>query len=520
MKPVQVNPFPINKFYRFVILALLLTSCNFPTPPNNPQDNADMETQLAALPTPDGSVQPTLADQPSPMATRPLYSPGELVDYTAQAGDTLPTLAIRFNTSVDQIMQANPNIPVSATTMPPGMPMKIPIYYLPFWGSSYRIIPDSLFINGPAQINFNTQDFIQQHPGWLNNYNDFVAGRNMTGAQVIDYVAQHYSISPRLLLALLEFHAGALSQVNVSQDQRDFALGYRDFNHKGPVNQILWAANLLNNGYYEWRVGAISSITYQDGRMERFDPWLNASTVSLHNYFNTLFAYDDYVKAIGPDGFAKTYRDLFGDPWQNEQPHIPGSLTQPELRLPFQPGQLWALTGGPHTGWGSFGAPLAAVDFAPPSVSGGCIKSDLWEVAAAAGTVVRSETGEVIIDLDNDGDERTGWDLLYLHVATVGRVPLGTHLKTGDIIGHPSCEGGEATGTHLHLARKYNGEWMPADWTIPLNLEGWIAHNGSEPYLGTLTRDANTVIACTCSFAKSFIKTDLTTAAKTALPQQ
>lgn len=32
--------------------------------------------------------------------------------------------------------------------MPPGMPMKIPIYYLPFWSSSYKVLPDSLFVNG------------------------------------------------------------------------------------------------------------------------------------------------------------------------------------------------------------------------------------------------------------------------------------------------------------------------------------------------------------------------------------
>ena len=38
-------------------------------------------------------------------------------------------------------------------------------------------------------------------------------------------------------------------------------------------------------------------------------------------------------------------------------------------------------------------------------------------------------------------------------------------------------EGGHVTGTHVHIARKYNGEWIPADG-LAFNLEGWVAHDG------------------------------------------
>jgi hypothetical protein len=90
-------------------------------------------------------------------------------------------------------------------------------------------------------------------------------------------------------------------------------------------------------------------------------------------------------------------------------------------------------------------------------------------------------------------------------------VSLGAVIKQGNPIGHPSCEGGSATGTHIHVARKYNGEWMPAEGAqgiLAFNLEGWVAHNGSQIYLGTLTRNSQTVVACTCSNFKSFIQTD------------
>jgi len=71
------------------------------------------------------------------------------------------------------------------------------------------------------------------------------------------------------------------------------------------------------------------------------------------------------------------------------------------------------------------------------------------------------------------------------------------------MIGYPSCEGGEVTGTHVHIARKYNGEWILADGPLAFNFEGWIAHNGAQAYLGTLTRGALTIKACDCSDIQS-----------------
>ena len=482
--------------------AVLLSACQAQvTSFSSSAQNANLALQpTQVVQAPDQSV-------PTPFPTRPLYSPGELVDYTAQTGDTLPALASRFNTTVEEILAANTFIPKTATTMPPGMPMKIPIYYLPLWGSPYQIIPDSLFIDGPAQVGFNTEDFVTAHPGWLKNYTEYAADANRTGAQIVDYIALSYSVSPRLLLALLEYQTGALSQPQLSPDLQEYPLGYQSWDHKGLYMQLNWAANLLNNGYYGWRTQHLKSIVYKDGRMERFDPWQNAATVSLHNYFNKIFDYPEFAKAISPDGIARTYSDLFGDPWQADQPHIPGSLTQPEFSLPFEPGSVWAYTGGPHTGWG-LGEPYSAIDFAPPSVAGGCITTSEWATAVAAGVVVRSETGIVVLDLDGDGDERTGWDVFYLHVGTDGRVPVGTKLNQGDHIGHPSCEGGTATGTHVHIARKYNGEWVPAEGTLAFNLEGWVAHDGSAPYLGTLTRFSQTITACQCSNRASFIQSE------------
>jgi murein DD-endopeptidase MepM/ murein hydrolase activator NlpD len=108
---------------------------------------------------------------------------------------------------------------------------------------------------------------------------------------------------------------------------------------------------------------------------------------------------------------------------------------------------------------------------------------------------VRSEHGVVVVDLDGDGYEQTGWVLLYLHIATIDRVRAGEWVAVNDRIGHASLEGGEATGAHLHFARKYNGEWVAADGPIPFVLDGWKVIAGQKPYEGLLVRGDKTIIA-------------------------
>lgn len=447
--------------------------------------------EAPAPPTPDSPL-------PTALPTREPYPPGTLVDYTAQPGDTLPALAARFNTTEAEIREANPIIPGDATTMPAGFPMQIPIYYRPLWGTPYQILPDSLFVNGPAQRDFDAVEFVRNQPGWLKNYSVAQAKGQLRGGEIVNHIATNYSISPRLLLALLEYQLGALTSTDVPESIDRYSLGYRNNNYTGLLRQLTWAANTLNNGYYGWRTGRLDTIIHLDGAMERPDPWQNAATVAMQYYYSVIFPKDAYDYAVSGAGLKQTYQDLFGDPWRNAPVHIEGSLRQPEFSLPFAAGETWAFTGGPHTAWGE-GDPLAALDFAPPSGVGGCSVGDDPAVAVANGVIVRNGDALAILDLDGDGDERTGWVVLYLHLMNETLPPVGMVFKQGDPIGIPSCEGGTATGSHVHIARKYNGEWIPADGALGFNLEGWIAKNGSLPYEGSLVKASRSVRACVCS---------------------
>jgi LasA protease len=460
--------------------------------------------EASGLPLPEATET---VPQVSTWEGRPEYAPGELVDYIAQTGDTIPALASHFNTSVEEIYDANPFIPRDATSMPPSMPMKIPVYYLPLWGSPFQIIPDQDFVYGPSVVGFNTAAFVAAQPGWINDIYTWAGRDNRTGAEIVDYVAVNYSLNPRLLLALLEYQAGALSKTE--KPSARYMLGFEKLYYESMYLQLVGAANTLNDAYYKWRIGDLTEFELKDGSLVRPDPWQNAASVALQYYFSQMVSADEYHLAVSPEGLFATYADLFGDPWDEEVEHIPGSLRQPELLLPFPAGQTWSYTGGPHTGWG-LGQPYTALDFAPPADKHGCfpVEEKYNAIAMADGIVARSDYGLVALDLDGDGDERTGWVLVYLHVGTLGRVPTGLSLNAGESIGYPSCEGGRVTGTHIHVSRKYNGEWIPADGPIAFNMQGWVAHNGPRAYAGTLNKGSLTVTACECGDLYSQISSE------------
>ena len=309
------------------------------------------------------------------------------------------------------------------------MTLKISMPYAPAWGTPLQIMPDSLFVNGPSVNGFNTGAFVSGHPGWLKDYREDIGGARRSAADLIDIVATNFSISPRTLLTLLEYQTGALSQP--IPPTGDYPLGHVDENAAGLYRQLVWAANILNAGYYGWRTGGLTQLVHPDYSVERPDPWQNAATVAFQYYYS-LGPPAGYARATGPDGLKGVYIRLFGDPWAAnvDLPHLPADLRQPALVLPFPAGYAWSFTGGPHSAWGGAALrPWAAIDFAPPVH--GCDISDVPVVAMADGIVARSEPGVVMLDLDGDGNERTGWNILYLHISSQARGRAGAEAEKG-----------------------------------------------------------------------------------------
>lgn len=455
----------------------------------------------ACAPAPQVASEPTrIAPSPTnlpgatPFPTRTAFSPGELVPYTAHSGDTLPAVASHFNTTVEEIRRKNEGLPAQVTTLPPGFPLEIPTYHLPLTGTPFQILPNSEVPYGPTAVDFDVRKEVLGRPGYLSSLSDYAFGKERESWEVVETVAQNYSIHPRLLLALLEHRTRALSNPFPEENQSRYPLGLERERHAGLYRQLLWAAERLNQGFYGWRTGRLREFETADGFLTRPDPWQNAGTVAVQYLFARWSNKEAFEREIGLEGFHRTYQELWGSPFDLEEAVMPANLQQPELALPFLPNRIWDFSGGPHPGWGD-SLPWSALDFAPPAVEGGCAPSNEWVAAPAAGVVVRSERATVVLDLDGDGDERTGWVLIFFHMATPGRIAAGVAVDQGDRLGHPSCEGGKPTGTHFHIARRYNGEWIPASGPLAFNLDRWMAERGEEPYEGRLVRGSQVVPA-------------------------
>jgi hypothetical protein len=368
---------------------------------------------------------------------------------------------------------------------------------------SQPIIPDSELVDSPSAVGFDIASYVNSAGGYLSTFFDYhnPVG-TISGAEAVQTISVGSSISPRLILALIQYYTGWVQGQPKPglDDKKLFGYEYASYDPATPTiyQPMRPAVQDLLTGYYSWRSGKLSELTFPDGTSLRIAPGLNAGSVALQYFFSKQLDYSDWLQAINPDtGFLSLYKSMFGDPWEwsNEHgPLFPSNLIQPDFTLPFEVGTLWALTGGPHPAWEAESA-WGALDFAPASAVSGCAVSNAWAVAVAPGQIVRSESSYVVLDLDGDGFEQTGWVVIYQHIATKDRIPAGTWVNAGARIGHPSCEGGEATGTNLHIARKYNGEWVAAGGPLPFDLSGWIAHEGDAPYQGTLTKGDQTIIA-------------------------
>ena len=420
------------------------------------------------------------------------------------AACTAPTEETPDWENYDPFAEANPQAAISLSSLlPPTRAAGEPIYtptpnvarFAPAdqQGSGFKIIPDSELVYGPASLLLNMDIYLKAKKGYIKSYQQEVDGEMLSGTEIITRVAQDYSLNPRLLLALLEYQSGWVTQETV--DEVHFPMRYYEEWYSGLYRQLVWAANELNRGYYLWRANAVTEWTLVDGSLLPVNPNINAGTAGLQNYFAKLYTRDVWEYDVSEDGFFTTYRSLFGYPFDYAiEPLVPAILMQPQLTLPFARGETWSFTGGPHGGWDT-GSGWAALDFAAPGELLGCVPSDAWVLSSASGVVARSGNGAVVLDLDGDGHEQTGWTLLYMHMSTEGRVQSGSKIEVGDRIGHPSCEGGLSNAAHLHFARRYNGEWIPADGNRPFNLDGWISSGTGSDYDGFLINGSQRIEA-------------------------
>jgi murein DD-endopeptidase MepM/ murein hydrolase activator NlpD len=500
--------------FSFFILPAL--ACNFPTATPNPilqggisgealretLDAGSFEDQTQ--PTVQPEAQPTQTPIPTitPTAVTPIVTlppvtsdPGATYEYYARSGDTLTGVANRFGVSPEEISSEQPV--GTDGYLPYGLKLVIPNVLEDVTPPDY-LLPDSELVNSPTTMGFDLEAFVEEAGGFLSTYRETVDGASLSGVEIIQRVANELSVNPRLLLALLEYRSGWVYGEPKDTLSRYYPIGFVIDDRSGLYQEITIAATQLNKAYYGWRKGTFTEINHPNNVSARLNPQLNPGSAAIQHLLAMFYRQDDWsFELYEGNGFIAQYETMFGDYWPRAdaiRPMIQADIEQPTLELPFLPGENWSFTSGPHESWNS-GTPRGAVDLSPVTGEPVCAVSSAWVTAMAPGIVARSAFDSLTLDLDGDGNEGTGWVLVYFHLADHERVEAGTEVKLDDPLGHPSCEGGRATGKHVHVARKFNGEWLPADGPVPFVMSGWAVQASPLNYQGWMVKGDQVVTA-------------------------
>jgi LysM repeat protein len=261
---------------------------------------------------------------PTPDPTRPA-SESALREYVVQSGDTLYGIALAHGMSLETIMSENslpdPNqLTVGQTLVLPGPPDG--------QTSDFKIIPDGRLVRGPGAGAFDVFEFVAQMPGYIRLATDVVKEETLTGAEIVQQVSLEFSVDARLLLTVLEYRSGWLSNPSPSEEIKQYPLGIQEFagvDRSGLYRQLTWAADQLNRGYYGWKYRGLTTLELEDGLRLMYSPGLNAGTVGVQYMLSQGTPFAAWEQQVEPDGIYATYVAYFGDPFSGSADPIVGS---------------------------------------------------------------------------------------------------------------------------------------------------------------------------------------------------
>ena len=207
--------------------------------------------------------------------------------YIVQPGDSLSLIAYRFGVGPQLIIDANGI--VNPNLLAVWQRLLIPAPALREPGPSFKIVPDSELVYGPAGALFDLHKVITSWGGFLEQFKEQIEGRELSGADVIQLVANRYSVNPRLLLALLEYQSGWLTKKDVSLDSLAYPMGYMHEDWQGLFGQLSFAASEINRGYYLWRAGWVGPFVFNDGSVVVTGQGVNEGKVGIQFIFSHLY---------------------------------------------------------------------------------------------------------------------------------------------------------------------------------------------------------------------------------------
>ncbi len=364
---------------------------------------------------------------------------------------------------VDRAEQPAPTVPVLAP-VGGGAPVE-PRDVLPVAPSNTPLFDDLRFTSEPNLTVPAVQALLDAQPGTLKSALMTVGDRNHGVAEVVVGQAYLYSMNPKLLLALLEFQQGLLSNAAPAVDQIEWAMNFRGENEKwrGLYGQIRWAARELRRGVRDYPY--VTELQYKDKDVKGPIPvGLNAASYAVVRVLAQTMTPEELEQVLADGAFISTYANLFEDPRQTlgplpppAEPFLRSPLPKPTYVTSFFDHDLPFLTpNGSLVSWWGRRETKVSYD-----------GHDGWDyglrppdpiLAAAAGTVVWAGNSDDGCGIPARGvviDHGNGYRTLYWHLSEIS-VAIGQTLSAGDqlgIVGATGC----AIGPHLHFQTQYLG---------------------------------------------------------------
>lgn len=322
-----------------------------------------------------------------------------------------------------------------------------------------RWMPDDEFVHGPRLLDFDLTAYLQRTAPHLLPFTEFVA-----------HWCAYYSISPEVLLTVIEMRSGLVSRRAGLADVNDPVAGLvagQDFREQ--VRNTLAA---LYADFYAFRAAA------------RGDD-INAATYALLNLFRgpaAPAAFAASAPALRQE-FEDTHRRLFAGRTVaaaagGGELVIPAAPPSDLLQLPWTNGQSWFF-GGVHTTDGSNVGPMSSLDFYRGGEPWGSDTSTAYVVAAHSGTATVFSSCFVRVT------SPSGWATNYYHLDGV-QVFSGQQVSANqrlavyaNTLAQATCQGGSSTGPHVHFSLLQNGAFTSIDGA---SLSGYVVHAGRYSY--------------------------------------
>ncbi len=272
-------------------------------------------------------------------------------------------------------------------------------------------------------------------------------------SEAISHWAGYSSISPKVLIALMEQQSGVVTRTRMRGNATTHPFGKLS-RRSGFGPQVEDVAEQLRVIVYSQRDAELAAKA-------------QGKVAVIHNPLRTLYENAGETPSsaalLGHAEFAATYGALFNETWgAAAKPSIVGgdvdTLVWPTnnfLRLPYPLQASWHV-GGAHTNSGSGNYPMSSLDM---SLGGGwgSNQSGVRVSSSAAGTFKRHSS--CFAEIVHSG----GWSTTYYHMMNL---QYATNAVVGQsvFIGNPAntqaqalCNGGHSTGPHQHWSLKYNG---------------------------------------------------------------